>query len=154
MNQKLTTEAITDVIQTVTVELGDPRKLNGNEMSLCVQANLLRAACEQQGLDLQSFLGKLISRYPRLVIQATPDLCRIIQDRGVYGLEAKDSIGRGKGLGNSYYLQVLDCNRLSVRYPHIIGGWTIGELTGAQYSQLVELIAEGIKAQVQLEEAA
>lgn len=154
MNQKMTDEAITDVIRTVTVELGEPRKLNGNEMSLCVPANLLRTACEQQGLNLQSFLGKLVSRFPRLVIQATPDLCRIIQDRGVYGLEAKDSIGRGKGLGNSYYLQVLDCNRLSVRYQHIIGGWTIGELTGVHYSQLVDLIAEGIKAQVQLEEAA
>ncbi len=154
MRDHLSEEAFSTLINTVTVTLGITQTQRADELLLILPSAVLRVACQRAGLELSSFIGAVNSRFPRVCVQLTQELRQQLLAYGVYGLEEKDSMGRGKGAGNAYYLQLLDFNRCSVKYQRIIGGWSVGALTDDQSALLVTRVADGLKAQVQLEAAA
>lgn len=148
MKSNLSDNALVELFSKMSVQLGVQTMRPLDRISLNLPPELLYLACQKHGLNMNDFVGHVVSRFPRVDLVITPELVDVIAVRGLYGDQAVDSAGKGIGLGNTYYLSLLSNGRLIVKYLKILGSWQIGMLTQEQIDELLDRIGKEIKGQL------
>lgn len=147
MDRNINTTALTKLLGTASVNLGFIDNSTG--IGLAVPSKLMTEALADRGIDFRSLLSQ--NRFPHVRLQLTDTLLEHLSIYGIYGKEDVDSIGRGKGTGHTYYLELLDNGNLLVRYQQILGSWRIGRLDDMQLTVLKEIIGSAIEGQLRRE---